>query len=46
VAAKTRTAVVSELDRAAWLDLAEARAKILKGQVFFLDRLVEALVGR
>jgi predicted NUDIX family NTP pyrophosphohydrolase len=37
----------TELDRAAWSDLAEAQAKILKGQVVFLDdRLVEALVGR
>jgi predicted NUDIX family NTP pyrophosphohydrolase len=35
-----------ELDRAAWLSLAEARAKLLKGQVVFLDRLVEALGGR
>jgi len=35
-----------ELDRAAWLSLAEARAKLLKGQVVFLDRLVEALDGR
>jgi predicted NUDIX family NTP pyrophosphohydrolase len=34
-----------ELDRAAWLSLAEARAKLLKGQVVFLDRLVEALDG-
>jgi predicted NUDIX family NTP pyrophosphohydrolase len=35
-----------ELDRAAWLSLAEARAKLLKGQVVFLYRLVEALDGR
>jgi predicted NUDIX family NTP pyrophosphohydrolase len=35
-----------ELDRAAWLSLAEARAKTSKGQVVFLDRLVEALDGR
>jgi predicted NUDIX family NTP pyrophosphohydrolase len=32
-----------ELDRAAWFDIADARAKILKGQVVFLDRLLEAV---
>jgi predicted NUDIX family NTP pyrophosphohydrolase len=32
-----------ELDRAAWFDIADARAKILKGQVVFLDRLLEAI---
>jgi len=32
-----------ELDRAAWFGLAEARAKILKGQAVFIDRLLEAL---
>jgi predicted NUDIX family NTP pyrophosphohydrolase len=30
-----------EIDRAAWFGLDEARAKLLKGQVPFLDRLVE-----
>jgi predicted NUDIX family NTP pyrophosphohydrolase len=34
-----------ELDRAAWFGVAEARDKILKGQVIFLTRLVEALAG-
>ena len=32
-----------ELDRAAWFDIADARAKILKGQVVFLDRLLESI---
>jgi predicted NUDIX family NTP pyrophosphohydrolase len=30
-----------EIDRAAWFGLGEARRKLLKGQVPFLDRLVE-----
>ena len=30
-----------EIDRAAWFGLEEARAKLLKGQVPFLDRLLE-----
>ena len=30
-----------EIDRAAWFGLAEARSKLLKGQVPFLDRLLE-----
>jgi predicted NUDIX family NTP pyrophosphohydrolase len=35
-----------EIDRAAWFGLAEARAKLLKGQVPFLDRLRDrVLVG-
>jgi predicted NUDIX family NTP pyrophosphohydrolase len=34
-----------ELDRVAWFDLVEARLKILKGQVPFLDRLVAVLDG-
>jgi predicted NUDIX family NTP pyrophosphohydrolase len=34
-----------ELDRAEWFDLAEAQAKILKGQVVFLTRLLEKLAG-
>jgi predicted NUDIX family NTP pyrophosphohydrolase len=34
-----------EIDRAAWFDIAEARARILKGQAVFIDRLLEA-VGR
>jgi predicted NUDIX family NTP pyrophosphohydrolase len=32
-----------EVDRAAWFPLAEARERLLKGQVGFLERLVEAL---
>jgi predicted NUDIX family NTP pyrophosphohydrolase len=32
-----------ELDRAEWFDLAEAQAKILKGQAIFLTRLLEKL---
>jgi predicted NUDIX family NTP pyrophosphohydrolase len=28
-----------ELDRAAWFQIAEARERILKGQVVFLERL-------
>jgi predicted NUDIX family NTP pyrophosphohydrolase len=32
-----------ELDRAAWFGLADARVKVLKGQVVFIDRLVKAL---
>ena len=47
VAAKIRTAViVSRARRAAWFDLAEVRAKILKGQAVFLVRLLEALAVR
>jgi len=34
-----------EVDRAAWFPLEEARAKLLKGQVGFLDRLERALAG-
>ena len=32
-----------EIDRAAWFGLDEARSKLLKGQVPFLDRLLEEL---
>ena len=32
-----------EVDRAGWFPLAEARQKLLKGQVAFLDRLMAAL---
>ncbi len=32
-----------EIDRAAWFPLAEARAKLVKGQLPFLDRLPERL---
>jgi predicted NUDIX family NTP pyrophosphohydrolase len=34
-----------EIDRAAWFGLDEARNKLLKGQVPFLDRLLEQLDG-
>ena len=34
-----------EIDRAAWLDLDEARVKLVKGQVPFLDRLVALLAA-
>lgn len=32
-----------EIDRAAWFDVPSARVKITRGQVGFLDRLVESL---
>lgn len=32
-----------EVDRAAWFSIGEAKRKILKGQLVFLDRLVENL---
>lgn len=32
-------AIVPEVDRADWFDLATARVKLVKGQVVFLDRL-------
>jgi predicted NUDIX family NTP pyrophosphohydrolase len=32
-----------EIDRAAWLDVATARRKLVSGQVAFLDRLAAAL---
>jgi predicted NUDIX family NTP pyrophosphohydrolase len=35
-----------ELDRAAWLDLAEAQTKILKGQAIFLDRLLAVIADK
>jgi predicted NUDIX family NTP pyrophosphohydrolase len=35
-----------EVDRAGWFPLAEARQKLLKGQVAFLDRLMEMLRTR
>lgn len=34
-----------ELDRVAWLTVAEARRKLLKGHVAFLDRLAAAVGG-
>src|SRR5262249_4429389 len=35
-----------EVDRAAWFEAGEARAKILKGQVPFIDRLVAYLAEK
>ncbi len=35
-----------EIDRAAWFGLDDARTKLVKGQVPFLDRLLEALPPR
>jgi predicted NUDIX family NTP pyrophosphohydrolase len=32
-----------EIDRAAWVPLADARVKLVRGQVPFLDRLLERL---
>jgi len=34
-----------EIDRAAWVPLATARTKLVKGQVVFLDRLAAHLAG-
>jgi predicted NUDIX family NTP pyrophosphohydrolase len=34
-----------EIDRAAWFSVAQARTKLVKGQVGFLDRLQELLSG-
>jgi predicted NUDIX family NTP pyrophosphohydrolase len=34
-----------ELDRAGWFEINEAHAKILMGQAFFLDRLLETLAS-
>jgi predicted NUDIX family NTP pyrophosphohydrolase len=34
-----------EVDRAAWMSVATAKRKLVKGQVGFLDRLVERLRG-
>jgi predicted NUDIX family NTP pyrophosphohydrolase len=35
-----KTQEFPEIDRAGWFSLEEARARILKGQVGFLDRLI------
>jgi predicted NUDIX family NTP pyrophosphohydrolase len=35
-----------EIDRAAWLGMTEARTRLVRGQVPFLDRLVAALAAR
>jgi predicted NUDIX family NTP pyrophosphohydrolase len=34
-----------EVDRAGWFTVSQARAKLLKGQVGFVDRLLEKLLG-
>lgn len=41
-----RTQAFPEVDRAAWFPLPAARAKLLKGQVPFLDRLEQRLTAR
>ena len=38
-----RRAVFPEVDKAAWLTVAEARTKILAGQLPFIDRLTDLL---
>ena len=40
-----RTQEFPEVDRAGWFGLEEARRKLLRGQVGFLDRLEELLAG-
>ena len=40
-----RTQEFPEVDRAGWFGPEEARRKLLRGQVGFLDRLKELLVG-
>jgi predicted NUDIX family NTP pyrophosphohydrolase len=39
-----RRAEFPEVDRAAWFSIAEARQKILPGQLPFLDRLLKLFV--
>lgn len=38
-----RTLTIPEVDRSQWCSVAEARIKLVKGQVPFLDRLLEQL---
>jgi predicted NUDIX family NTP pyrophosphohydrolase len=38
-----RTAEFPEIDRAAWFSPEQAREKLVKGQVVFVDRLLEHL---
>ena len=38
-----RTASFPEVDRASWFDIATARRKILRGQIGFIDRMIEVL---
>jgi predicted NUDIX family NTP pyrophosphohydrolase len=40
-----RTAAFPEVDRAEWFAIDTARSKLLRGQVPFLDRLLEVLAG-
>jgi predicted NUDIX family NTP pyrophosphohydrolase len=40
-----RQATFSEIDRVAWFDLTEARTRILKGQVGFIDELQALIAG-
>jgi predicted NUDIX family NTP pyrophosphohydrolase len=40
-----RRRIFPEIDRAAWFAIADARRKILKGQVFFVDRLLESAMA-
>lgn len=40
-----RTATFPEVDRAAWFSLIEARSKLVRGQVPFLERLAEVLAS-
>jgi predicted NUDIX family NTP pyrophosphohydrolase len=40
-----RTQEFPEVDRAAWIPVAMARVKLLKGQVEFVDRLLEELAS-
>ena len=40
-----RTQEFPEVDRAGWFGLEEARRKLLRGQIGFLDRLEELLAG-
>jgi predicted NUDIX family NTP pyrophosphohydrolase len=35
--------VFPEIDRAAWFGVAEARKRLLNGQLVFIDRLLEKL---
>jgi predicted NUDIX family NTP pyrophosphohydrolase len=41
-----RQAEFPEIDRAAWFDLATARARIVAAQAVFLDRLADAVPAR
>jgi predicted NUDIX family NTP pyrophosphohydrolase len=40
-----RRLTVPEIDRAAWFGIADARRKILKGQMVFVDRLLESAMA-